>query len=525
MKTLAQLPRQIPRREARVISLGGLNFSDDYADGQFEWTKGISARRFPYISTVVARRKMDGYEQCTALGSWDDLVAVKGTQLYYKGKSIGTVTAGEKQFAVINTKLVVWPDKKYIDMTQDTLVDMVASQSLSGVQFSGNTITKSGANFNSHFEKGNGITISGCTVKTANNRGKDNPLTIKSVTATTITFQTGINFESATESGTITIARPIPDLDFICESENRLWGCSNSEKTIFGSALGDPTTFYDYSGESTDSYAVAVGSKAEFTGCTKLGSSVLFWKEHTLHKLLGSYPEEYQLYTYEFDGVKAGCHKAMTLINETLIYVGTRGVYAYTGASPYLLSKDLGDVDFENARAGTDGKTYYLSTLHNGEYNFFTYDIEKRVWLREDDTQVIDFTTLGKDVYCLANDGFVYHVNTDDETYNGEWEIDFRAIFETVSGAYKSSTTLFEKKRYSKLVIRLDIPEGSRVLAEASFDNSKWKRCGEIRGQKENIVPLVIPINRCDKFQLRLKGVGECTILGMVRKYSEGSDR
>ena len=53
----------------------------------------------------------------------------------------------------------------------------------------------------------------------------------------------------------------MPDLDFICESENRLWGCSNETRTIYASALGDPTNFFSYQGLSTDSYAVAVGSE------------------------------------------------------------------------------------------------------------------------------------------------------------------------------------------------------------------------------------------------------------------------
>ena len=84
-------------------------------------------------------------------------------------------------------------------------------------------------------------------------------------------------------------------MDYICSFENRIYGCSSSANTIYASALGDPTNFFDYTGISTDSYAVAVGSEGEFTGCIGYGGSVLFFKEDAIHRLMGSFPAEYAL--------------------------------------------------------------------------------------------------------------------------------------------------------------------------------------------------------------------------------------
>ena len=62
----------------------------------------------------------------------------------------------------------------------------------------------------------------------------------------------------------MTVAREVPDFVCVCESANRLWGAEGN--TIWASALGDPLTFYNYEGLSTDAYAVAVGTDGAFTG-------------------------------------------------------------------------------------------------------------------------------------------------------------------------------------------------------------------------------------------------------------------
>ena len=89
--------------------------------------------------------------------------------------------------------------------------------------------------------------------------------------------------------------------------DNRIWGAEG--KTIYASALGDPTN-YVYDGVSTDSYAVAVGTEGEFTGCIAYSSTVLFWKENCLHKVLGSYPAQYEIYTYTVPGIQKGSEKS-----------------------------------------------------------------------------------------------------------------------------------------------------------------------------------------------------------------------
>ena len=84
--------------------------------------------------------------------------------------------------------------------------------------------------------------------------------------------------------------------------------------------------------------------------------------------------------------------------------------------------------------------------------------------------------------------------------------------------------TLNGKKAYSKLMMRLELPAGSYVIAKVRCDGKPWKECGRAVGREHNVTSLRIAANRCDKFELRLEGKGACTILGISREFIVGSD-
>ena len=49
-----------------------------------------------------------------------------------------------------------------------------------------------------------------------------------------------------TETGSLTVKRTVPDLLYVCENENRLWGCDKT--TIYASKLGDIFNWNVYDG-------------------------------------------------------------------------------------------------------------------------------------------------------------------------------------------------------------------------------------------------------------------------------------
>ena len=75
----------------------------------------------------------------------------------------------------------------------------------------------------------------------------------------------------------VSCTRRVPDLDYLTECDNRVWGCSGSENVIYACKLGDPTNWFSYRSTAADSYAVSVGSDGDFTGAATCMGSVLFF--------------------------------------------------------------------------------------------------------------------------------------------------------------------------------------------------------------------------------------------------------
>ena len=450
--------------------------------------------------------------------------------IYYDGKRLNDkdgnayeISTGDKQFAVVGNKMVIFPDKVFFELGEDdaTVKPFYEAIYYPGVKFFANgDIVYYGSNTNywftsDGFKAGDLIQISGCSDESNNKVVKVKGVSRSSLT---VTNEDGseTNVFSPTPSGKnyeyIYINETIPALDYICESENRLVGCSNSDNTIYVSAQGDPTVF-DPDGTDAGAFAVAVGTDGKFTGCTSLGSSVLFWKEDKLHKLLGSFPSEYTVYDYTIDGVQDGSHKSQVVINETLYYKGVRGVYAYGGGVPSLISAGFGNRMFENGVAGTDGKNYYLSVDDGDASHLYVYDTESKIWMREDDTRVREFARVGNGLYFLSGDT-IYIADSGEEDADVEWEAQFTPFYETLQG----------RKTYSKILLRMELPEGSWVKAWTRIDGRGWTFNGNRVGKDYDTTVMLIPINRCDKFEVKLTGKGQCTILAMLREFSVGSE-
>lgn len=345
----------------------------------------------------------------------------------------------------------------------------------------------------------------------------DGKTVIGTYTAHTVSYGNDVVRFSPYAIGTgISIKRKMPKLDFICEHDNRLYGVSNEDKTIYVSSLGLPQRFWEYDSLSTDSYAVAVGSEGNFTGCIGYGSGVLFFKEDKLHKLIGSTPASYYLYDYDISGVKAGSHKSLVVLDERLYYQGTDGVYVYAGGSPSCISDAFGLRRYRNGVGGTDGTRYYIAQqdTKSGAYGLWCFDTETRLWLQEDhDRRAIGFDRKSDELAILWDDGAVT-IENEDSTEQVEWSATFCEMTETV----------LEKKCYSRIRIRMDCDRGAYIAASISEDGGAFRPMGAIYGNgtvaEFNIVP-----TRCDRFRIKLDGKGKVRLMAMVRQFTIGGER
>lgn len=366
------------------------------------------------------------------------------------------------------------------------------------------------------FRAGDTITISGCTSCPENNGTH----TIREIIASEdgtyqLVFADSTFSQSGTEAGSVTFERKTPELDVVCEHDNRLWGAGGG--TIYASALGDPTNWFTYDGLSTDSYAVAVAGSGKFTACCGYGSSVLFFKEDMLYKVLGDYPAEYALYSYHYPGVQAGSEDSLVNINEALYYKGTAGVWRYTGGQPDFASSVFGDRLYTAAAAGTDGLKYWISmTDANNTRGLWVYDTQRGIWLQEDNANAVSFCRHdGKLHFLDKTAGKVFAIGrSDGDEGKFVWEAEFCPMDELIHN----------KKVYSRLLLLADFETGSWMRVEMSLDDKPWVTVA--RWNAGHSQAKVIPIlpRRCSRFRLRMTGEGNVMLRSLVREYAPGSE-
>ena len=360
------------------------------------------------------------------------------------------------------------------------------------------------------FRKGDAVSISGCS---ENGNNKEKQIIIRGKTNDTLTFDDNAFTAVDVESNTVTIKRTVPDLDFICESNYRLWGTKGNK--IYSSAYSDPLNFQIFEHLSSDSYEIGVGSEGEFTGCIPFSTYICFFKENTLHKMYGSKPSNFSVTTANIYGVQSGSERSMQIVNEQLIYKGVGGVYAYTGGVPELISEKFGNKRYSDAVACCDGEIYYISMKNGDKWDMFTYDVHKNIWLREDDTQAVDMTFYDGKVYYIDSDGGLYYIDKTADRSDIEWSATFCTMHETVN----------ERKGYSKFHLRLDMDAKAWIAVDIKTDRDlQWKQVHTSHNEKAKTISIPIKPTRCDSIDIRLRGKGKCTVKAFVREFTVGSD-
>lgn len=357
---------------------------------------------------------------------------------------------------------------------------------------------------------------------------------VTAVSKNSISFDTTF---STAASKTVTLSRIVPDLDFICENDNRLWGCKGD--MIYASKLGDPKNFEVFSGLSTDSYAVEAGSSEDFTGCVSYQNYPTFFKENYLYRMFGSKPSNYQLRCVSALGVEAGSSRSLAVAGGILFYHSPSGIVAYTGGFPQIIQHEFGE-KFSNAVAGSTGTKYYVSMTSGIGYELFVYDTEKRVWMKEDDLEAMGFAFLENDLYCLCAADKKIKVLDKPKTKSGRIEEptytqvltdEFGSIYlQTENGLlsrvefgdfYENSP---DKKGVTRYQIRLEVASGATVSLYAKYDSGVSELIKTIEsGAKRTVVIPVIP-RRCDHFRLSLTGKNSYTVYSITREEYGGSE-
>lgn len=574
--------RELETSRQMVDAFRGYNHNLRISDGEFFDMKNMTSDYYPVLSPRGKRGEYASPTNPLGLIAKDSLCYVDGTYFVMNEYRIDMGLNDEpKQLISMGAYVIIMPDKKYIntlDMTDfgdieatfTTTTDVTFSLcTINGETYEGATVSASepeepknldlwidtsstphtlkqysatsktwvtiattyiriySTGIGAAFEKYDGVTISGIAAKELQDLNSTMVVWDKDEEEGNYIVVTGIlDAVTAQEvsQGAVTVTRKMPNLDFIIESENRLWGCKygvavNGEvvNEIYACKLGDFKNWNCFMGLSTDSYVASCGTDGQFTGAiTHLGYP-LFFKENCVHKVYGNYPANFQIQTTACRGVQKDCEKSLAIVNETLFYKARNAVCAYDGSLPTEVSYALGNEAYSLAVGGAHGNKYYISMKDiHGEYQMFVFDTAKSMWHKEDELQVDCFCSCRGELYAISKGKIITILGSGTkETEPVEW------MAETGEIGISSP----DMKYISRLTIRMSLDIGAVVNIFAQYDlDDEWVHLCELTGTSLRSFSIPIRPRRCDHMKLRFEGEGMCKVFSITKTIEQGSE-
>ena len=552
-----------PWMKQRIVDFRGLNYNPRIEDGEMRDMQNLTSDQYPALSVRKARSESDQTftDPADMISKGEKLAIIDGNSFYYDGVKKGEfVLPGKKTMAAIQNAIYFFPDGASYDIQTDqwigvsaptyhvnynpnwnfgegeiTSTSVVRDKFFPEIRFGKNYVENFDLS-NHRIEKGDTVQMIGCTNPQYNisakvesveaqeeeirEQGEIKFTLVTLITPSKITFETDV-FPAAYEQNSVD--NPISlvlmpkeenkiDLEFFMENNNRLWGCMGNE--IRASALGNPTAWNSFAGLSGDSYAVTVGTDGDFTGCASYANQLLFFKENYIHILTGTKPSNYQITTLQCHGLQKGCEKSLCKINETLYYKSRVGVMAYQGGIPQLISSQFGLVQYGTATAGTDGIKYYLSAQRGNIWDMLVYDTRRGLWHKEDGTHALCFANCaGILSYIDAEQKKLFTINSNEKQ---------RIPWFAQLGEFTEQQE--DRKILSKLFFRIDMEKDSELHIRIQYDGGTWNSVYNAAALEDKTIFLPLIPRRCDRFAIRLEGIGSCVVHSMTREFRTGGE-
>lgn len=525
---LPYLNNFIAKNEVPMQAFGGLNQTVTPAPNEFADMKNMSSRHFPAAATRQARGALVDRSIATPYGLFFKngcMYVASGSPNaigYYKADGSSTFTGAinlqnnVKQIVGLGAYIIFFPDQKMFNTSDSSIVNLPSTFGqpvgvsatfaplTEGSVYTKITVTGIGEKFNQY----DAVTISGCTVDPQFNATK-----VITEKGTNYIVVTGKIDETLTQASGLSFRRKVPSMDFVCERDARLFGCSSENHEVYACKPGDPTNWYNYEGISTDAWAATVGSDGEFTGVCAYSNYVLFWKENCVHILRGDKPSNFSLMERALPGVRKGCDRSLEVVNDTLYYVGRNGVYAFDGASPVKVSDSITGEITQAVASQQDGK-YYLSCLLDSVQTLLVYDTKNKLWHKEDGTRFKFAQYADGELHYIDGDNKLTTI-TGDRSETIDWFLESGDITE---GS-------LSQKYIGRLKFRLWMALDSVAIIYARYDDgAEWERVITIRSTKDQTYPVHIIPRRCHKYRWRIEGHGQMKLMGMSREVEGGSE-
>lgn len=300
------------------------------------------------------------------------------------------------------------------------------------------------------------------------------------------------------------ISKKYPALSYLCTHLNRAAGLARNGKDIMLSALGRYRVFYDFSGESTDSYTVTVAEPGEFTGCISYNNTLIVFKRNIMYGLYGDLPENFQLVNISND---IGCidPKSMCICGSNLYFLGQNGFYRYKGSQPVLISRKL-NKRYANAECCSDGVCIYcLCTDEQGEKELLCYDISADIWY--------ELSYRPNRIFC--QNGYL-HLVYDYKILKiakgaGEWCIESGNLSDGFFGD-RAVTEIHMRVRFTD--------DKSYINVYTAADDKEFKPHITVSGKGYREFYIPVRFLEGKSYRYKLEGSGECIITDIRRIYS-----
>lgn len=582
-----QFPTLTEQGQSRemISAFAGYDHNASIAANAFYDMKNMSSDGYPLLQSRKRRGMVRQMEKPQGILAKDAMAWADGGKLYYNGAEITglTLADGEKQMVSMGAYLLIWPDKKYlntknltdfgsmeasyesagtvtyllcgadgtplskvssskpeepeggdywIDTSQTPHSLMVWSESSemwTGVATVYTRIQAMG--IGKPFAEGDGVEISGAAY------GGDSAVVqaqFESLNGTKIIYAKDedyivvvglidLTYEQTT--GSVTVKRAVPDMDYVCEAQNRIWGCKygmvdgKAVNELYCCKLGDFRNWRVYAGISTDAWAASVGSDGVWTGAANYLGYPTFFKEHVIHRIAISSSGAHQVTETVGRGVQNGSFRSLCVVNEVLFYKSRAGVCAYDGSFPTAMGEAFGEVRYGSAVGGSFGGKYYLSMKDGaGTWHLFCYDAARGMWHREDNTHAMCFAAMDDDLYYIDADTkkLMCVMGTQGTPEDAP---DWMAESGVIGYEYP------DKKYLSRYNIRLQIEDGGELRMYCMYDSDgKWEHAGTVRRKGTGTFTVPVIPRRCDHMKLRLKGKGVVRVFSIAKILELGSD-
>ena len=541
-------------------SFEGLDARRAAMDGAIRDMTNMSRRFYPAIASRTPRRTVGNWG--TNFGGvyfGDRELVVRDGGLYDDGSFICELETGEKQLAVLENILYIFPDnitynvitkdvRRYYSIsnvgeytTKSVYIDYYYTDENTGGVID-RTYYNSGLAFKTEyfpvfpFKTGELIKIKitkiyrngayratefeAYVTPDAVSRETDNPTygSCYTIKLPTETFKE-INPNKIAAAVEIEVSFGIPDMDFVFASDNRLWGAKG--RSIYASALGQGMVWIDYDTLATSSWAATTAAGDKITAAVDFGGMPVFFSENAVYKIYGENPKEYQYVRTEIIGVTEGEHKSVAVGAGLIFYLSRRGVYAWTGGIPQLISAPLGEDRLVGGVGGSDGAVYYLSVRQGGRHNLYVYDPLTSAWMREDDAHAVWMGMRGKDLCMVTDDGAAVLIG-DVIGEDGTEETDIAYAMETAD--YNDGAVV--QKSAKHILIQYELTDGTADVL-VSHDGEPWRAVYTLYDTDGKKITSVIPLHPGNYRTMRIMivGDGELIVYYMVREIVPMTER